>query len=151
MPVEISANDAKLHYIGRFDTRDEKGPRCAWPACTVALKFKGTAANVKLAEAGGDSLQVIVDGKPTQVLKAGSGVVQIASGLADGEHTIELMKRTEAFVGTTQILGFQLSAGGQLVEQTDLPKHRIEVIGDSISCGYGNEGKSQNEPLQARD
>jgi lysophospholipase L1-like esterase len=47
-------------------------------------------------------------------------------------------------LGPTQIRGFQLSTGGQIL---GLPAaaRRIEVIGDSISCGYGNEAKNQNE------
>ncbi len=150
LPVEIAATDTKLHYSGRFDTRDAKGPRCSWSACSVALKFKGAAANVKLNETGGNRFQVVVDGKPSNVLAPakGSGVYALAANLPDGEHTVELVKRTEPNVGITQILGFQLSAGGTLLELTP-SKRRIEVIGDSISCGYGNEGKDQNEHFKA--
>lgn len=146
LPVEIAPTDTKLHYAGRFDTRDAKGPRCAWSACSVALKFKGTAVNAKLNEQGSDQFQIVVDGQPTKVLipKKGETIYQLASGLADGEHTVELVKRTEASQGVMQFLGFQLSAGGQALEFPAVTR-RIEVIGDSISCGYGNEGKSQNE------
>ncbi|HLX64668.1 MAG TPA: SGNH/GDSL hydrolase family protein [Planctomycetota bacterium] len=150
LPVEVAPNDAKIHYQGRFDTQDAKGPRCAWPACDVSVKFKGTAVNAKLGEAGNDRIDVIVDGKEAKVLtpKGASVVYALAPDLPDGEHTVELMKRTEANQGVTQFQGFQLSAGAQLLDQP-AHKHRLEVIGDSISCGYGNEGKNQNEHYKA--
>src|ERR1043165_2051374 len=146
LPVEIAPNDRAIQYMGRFDTRDAKGPRCEWPACTVSLKFKGTAINAKLSDGGKNRVQFIVDGKPAKVLapKGAGAVYSLAGDLPDGEHTVAIMKRTEASQGALQFLGFQLSAGGKALEQPPA-KRRIEVIGDSISCGYGNEGKDQNE------
>ena len=147
LPIEVAANDPHVRYIGRFDTQDAAGPRCTWSASAIQLKFRGTALNVKLKEAGNDAYQVIVDGKPTSILKTKSSmsVYPVAAMLPNTEHTVMLVKRTEAFVGTTQILGFQLEQGAKLLALPPRQKHRIEVIGDSISCGYGNEGKDQNE------
>ncbi len=146
LPVTVAPNDSKIHYIGRFDTQDAAGPRCAWSNSTVALKFVGTALGAKLADSGENQWQVVVDGKPTKILttKGKGASYRVADGLPPGEHTVELVKRTEAFCGNTQFLGFQLSEGGTLLEPAPA-KHRIEIIGDSISCGYGNEGKSETE------
>src|SRR5207248_2231555 len=41
-------------------------------------------------------------------------------------------------------------ARGTLLPATPGPARRLEVIGDSISCGYGNEGKDQNEHFAAQ-
>ena len=100
----------------------------------------------KLADSGENQWQVVVDGKPTKILttKGKGASYRVADSLPPGEHTVELVKRTEAFCGNTQFLGFQLSEGGRLLEPASA-KHRIEIIGDSISCGYGNEGKSETE------
>jgi len=35
LPVEIAPSSSKIHCAGRFDTRDAKGPRCAWSACAM--------------------------------------------------------------------------------------------------------------------
>ncbi|MGC4042986.1 MAG: SGNH/GDSL hydrolase family protein [Armatimonas sp.] len=147
LPVAVSATDSRIRYIGRFDRRDKNGPRCAWSASAVQLKFVGTALNVGLNESGGDELQIVIDGKPTDVLKPqkGPGWYTVAENLPKGEHTALLMKRTEAGVGTTQFLGFQLEAGARLLSLPKRPRHRIEVIGDSITCGYGNEGADRNQ------
>ena len=146
LPVNIAASDSKIHYIGRFDTNEPAGPRCAWSNSTVALRFVGTALGAKLADSGENHWQVVVDGKPTKVLttKGKGSNYRVVDDLPPGEHTVELVKRTEAFCGNTQFQGFQLSEGARLLEPANA-KHRIEIIGDSISCGYGNEGKSETE------
>ena len=146
LPVSINATDANIRYIGRFDCRDPAGPRCAWSNSSVRLKFMGTALNVKLADTNENQWQVIVDGKPGPVIKSkGRGAIYpLANGLAEGEHAIELVKRTEAFNGTTQFQEFQISAGGKLLP-VPAARRRLEIIGDSITCGYGNEGKSEQE------
>ena len=52
LPVKVPPNHPGLRYVGRFDSRDKSGPRCAWSACSVEIRFKGTAANVLLRDAG---------------------------------------------------------------------------------------------------
>lgn len=144
--IDVSANDPLVRYVGRFDRSDAAGPRCTWSASAVALTFSGDALSVKLADGGQNFWQVVIDGTPTAVLplQKGEHVYPVASGLPAGPHTVELVKRTEFFAGTTQIAGFQLPAGAKLLP-TPERAHRIEVIGDSISCGYGNEAPRKED------
>ena len=146
LPVAVPATESAIRYIGRFDLAAKGGPRCSWSASTVALKFHGADLNVRCKDDGQNRWQVEVDGKPTIALQlhGGEHAYRVASGLGAGDHVVRLVKATEAMIGPTQILGFQLSEGGKLLP---LPpaNRRIEVIGDSISCGYGNEGANQNE------
>jgi lysophospholipase L1-like esterase len=145
LPVSIHPDDKSVHFIGRFDSSDKAGPRCAWPASAITIRFRASAMNIKFASTGADQWQVIVDGKETEVLKPKAAeLFRAADGLSNGEHTVTLVKRTEASVGTTQFLEFQFSQGGQLLPAAPA-KRRIEIIGDSISAGYGNEGANQNE------
>ena len=146
LPVTVSAQDTLVRYVGRFDTRDAAGPRCAWSASTVAMKFHGTALNAKIADQGYNFWQVVIDGKPAAVLpmQAGEHLYTVAEGLKDGDHTIELLKATEGALGISQFTGFQLSEGGRLLP-VEARKHRLEVIGDSISCGFGNMAASAAE------
>jgi hypothetical protein len=147
LPVAVSPTDPRLQYVGRFDTRDAAGPRCAWPASAVSLRFQGAALNVKISDSNNDEYQVVVDGKPTAVLvtKNGTNLYSVFGGPTVGTHSVTLEKRTEAFFGTTQFFGFQLSSGGRLLSLPKRLPRRLEVIGDSISCGYGNEAKDQYE------
>lgn len=146
LPVAIPASDPHLRFSGRWDSRDTGGPRAMWSACSVWLRFNGSALNVQLGGQGGNAFQAAIDGKPTSVitLTDGTSLYAVASNLAKGEHTVELCKRTEAFAGIVQVKGFQLTAGGKLF---DLPKvtRRVEFIGDSITAGYGNEAATKEE------
>jgi lysophospholipase L1-like esterase len=141
LPVRIPPTDENIRYIGRFDTRDAAGPRAAWGSTSIMARWKGAA--IKATIKGDTYFQVVIDGAPTRVLhsdKAGSEL-SAATGLDNKEHTIELVKRPEAWLGAFQFLGFELEAGGKLLPLGPRSDKRIEVIGDSISCGYGNEVK----------
>jgi len=145
LPVEIASTDPKLHYMGRFDLGNASGPTCAWSGSAIALRFHGTAINAKLL-LGNNRFEVVVDGLPTKVLvgTAGKNLYNLASGLSDSDHTVMLFKDTEANVGMASFQGFQLSQGGTVLPYPS-PSRQIEVIGDSISCGYGNEAASNKE------
>lgn len=147
LPVSAGPRDPAIRLIGRFDDRDPAGPRMAWAGSTIAVSFTGSALSVELKTSGADQYQVILDGAPTStlVLAKEATVYKVASGLPAKEHTVELFKRTEPLVGTTQLLGFQLEKGGKLLPRPSKVDRRIELVGDSITCGYGNEAPNQNE------
>ncbi len=145
-PVEVSPGDPAVRYGGRFDMRDKAAPRCAWPACMITLKFTGTDISVKFADGGHNFWQAEIDGKPgvKLELQAGTRAYPVATGLPRGEHIVTLTKATEGFMGVTRFLGFELNAGAA-VEAPPPVSRRLEVVGDSISCGYGVEAANQNE------
>lgn len=147
LPYAVAPTDPRIRYEGRFDLRDAAGPRCAWPASAVKLRFQGDALNVQLSDSNNDEYEIVTDGVPSGVLitKGGTHLYPVFHALTAGTHTIALVKRTEAFFGTTQFLGFQVARGGRLLPAPPRPARRLEVIGDSISCGYGNEAKDQHE------
>lgn len=151
LPVAIAPTDASIRYVGRFDQRDAAGPRCSWPACSVSIRFQGSAVNAKIRDEGHNFWQTIVDGRPAAVLELGAGeqLYALAAGLPEGEHRVDLVKATEGLVGISQFTGFQLSEGGKLLP-VPAPSRRIEVIGDSISCGYGNMAGSQFESFSPK-
>lgn len=146
LPVEIPPGDPAIHYSGRFDMRDKTAPRCEWPACSIAIKFNGTDIGARFNDSGHNYWQVEIDGKPGAklALQSGTNACAIAAGLAPGEHIVTLTKATEAFFGATQFLGFELNAGAKALPFPAVAR-RLEVVGDSISCGYGVEAANQNE------
>lgn len=147
LPNEISAKDPQLHYVGRFETKAGPGAACQWPASAVELRFTGTALKARMKDSGGKNRwQVVVDGEPRSVLdlKAGEATYDVAAGLSAGEHHVSLVRCTESHVGTTELLGFALSEGGQLLPPKPAARHLL-IIGDSISCGYGNEAASRDD------
>lgn len=142
----ISPADPLVRYVGRFDRADASGPRCAWSASTVAVTITGGSLSVKIKDGGKNFWQIVVNGEAAGVLElqAGEHDYPVVSGLPAGRHTVELVKRTEASQGVTQLLGFQIDDASKLLPAPARAR-RIEVIGDSISCGYGNEAGRKEE------
>ena len=126
-------------FIGRFDQSKPDAPVFAWPGTAIALRFTGTAIGVTLSDSGTNVFEVILDGKHTVLtLQAGTNKYPLGTGLAAGAHDLLLYRRTEASFKETTFNGFDVAASAYL--PATLPTRRLEVIGDSISAGYGNEG-----------
>jgi len=142
--LSILPSDRRIEYVGRFDRRKPDEVACQWPASEVHLNVRGASVQVEMDDKGEDRWAVIVDAKPTQVITAANKptVYTIPLG-AKAIHSLRLVKRTEAFVGTTTFLSFAVPDGELLRPFTR--RRKIEVIGDSITCGFGNEGANQNE------
>ena len=134
--AEGSAEPA-VRFVGRFDRSDPAGPRFAWSGSGIIARFSGTAVGVRLA--GGQQYTVLIDGEQQPTLTPTGNVDPLAVGLTPGEHVVELYRRTEASQGEAQFLGFDF-VDGELLAPPPPAARRIEIIGDSISCGYGVEG-----------
>jgi lysophospholipase L1-like esterase len=93
----------------------------------------------------------LVDGKEVDELRTmpGERSYELASGLADGTHEIALYRRTEASFGVTRFLGVELGSDGELLPPPPAAERRLELIGDSITCGYGDEGSNESCPFEA--
>ena len=98
-----------------------------------------------MASTGTDFVQVEIDGKPTVTIPVtGDGTFNI--GLpGTGLHRVRFIKKTEAFVGIISWKSFRAAT----FARPDSPKRHLEIIGDSISCGYGNLGPNQNAHFSA--
>lgn len=130
-----------VRFVGRVAQGSREGTRFAWSGTRVVTRFKGRTLSARLEDDGKNLFQVLVDGVPTQVLKMqpGQHLYEIAKGLEGGVHEVTLYKRTEARVGEVTFYGFETD--GTLLPASPPPDRRIEFIGDSITAGFGNEGR----------
>lgn len=138
LPVVVAANHPRIRYVGRWDDRVPTSPRATWSHAGIRLRFRGHSINALLSEG---QYQVVVDGRDAGrlITRSGHQRYRLAEGLTPGEHTVELWKRTEPCFGTVTFGGIELPDGGELLEP--VPRTRlIEVIGDSVTSGHGNEG-----------
>ncbi len=145
-PPSLDAEPAKtIHYVGRFDLRDPAAAVFSFSGSAVFARFSGDAIDADLETNGHDFFTVVLDNGAPKTIQppAGRGKKALASGLAGGTHDIALYKATESFVGTAKLYGFNVS-GGTLVSSPFPFAHRIEIVGDSISCGYGVRGASES-------
>lgn len=140
-----------LRLEGRWDRSLPDSPRAAYPGARITMHFFGTGAVLRLRErtsasslAGTSQWSVTIDAVPQPVLvtevTAGNTArdYTLAAGLAAGEHTIQLVRRTEAEFGSTQVVDVTVTDGSMLAPPAR-PQRRIEFVGDSNMSGYGVE------------
>ena len=142
----ITADNSNFQYMGRIDFSNTLEPSFSFPGVSIKAKFNGTKATAVIKDYGTGGAQttnyynVFIDGHFTLKLAVNNSTTNyvIASNLTLTDHIIELVKRTESSVGKSSFLGL-------IIDNTDLlnldakPTYKIEFIGDSWTCGYGNE------------
>lgn len=141
--VNIAPDHPHIQYFGRFDRSDAKRPRFDWPGCAIQAKFTGPSVAVRLG-GGENDFNVFVDGTalPKLAMAAGKTEYSLATGLAAGEHTLLLAKRTEGYYGAVTFEGLVLADGQALAAPPERPSQRILFIGDSFTVGYGADATS---------
>lgn len=145
-PIPENALRAPVpRFVGRFE-----GDKLSWSGSTIEARFAGSGIALRLragpppaARADESPLYSVKidDGVPTVLpITPGDGRYVLGERLDPGRpHTVVVTRETEALAGVHQVLGLELVPGGELLP---LPKERearreIEIIGDSITCGYG--------------
>jgi lysophospholipase L1-like esterase len=130
---------AAIQYYGRWDHGDPQSASASWGAVYLKAKFEGTSVGIKLTDPNND-YQYSIDGAPMKILVTTAATeYPLASGLPDGAHRLELYRRSEGAYGRTVVSGLILDPGKKLLPPDPRPPHRIEVLGDSISAGFGDE------------
>jgi lysophospholipase L1-like esterase len=148
--VEVAATDPNIRYVGRIQ-RKTKSVAFAYPAVQIQARFEGDALDMRLNDNGLDIAPstnyywIVVDGVASKLQPCQeSQVYPLARNLGPGEHTISIIKRTESgpgghsSAGLGEFLGFRVRTGTSL-KPTTAPGRLLEFVGDSITCGYGNE------------
>ena len=133
---------AGVRWFGRVDTvTDPDHPRFAWSATGFVAGISGGTFSVDLQNDGPFMFKAVIDGEPQPpfAVTAGEGTYVLADGLPDGTHTVALYRQTEGWYGVSRLLALTVEGGTLLPPPTAAPR-LIEVVGASVSCGYGNLG-----------
>ncbi|HSO39742.1 MAG TPA: hypothetical protein VLT33_44755, partial [Labilithrix sp.] len=161
-----STRGATPRFVGRFDFSDPAGPRFAWSASTIEATFTGTGLAMRLRAEPLAPHDVKIDGKRVTLHETTTSytvrlddrspfAIQVGAARERYElardldpsrvHAIAVTRDAEAFAGVHQFLGFDVQ-GGALVPPR-ARSLRIEIVGDSITCGYGVLGKDASCPF----
>ena len=145
--VVVAPNNPNLLLEGRIVNKNNVLHYC-YPGTAFTIKFNGTGISAKL-KANAGYYAVSVDGGgfkkfSTHGYDDGIREFELAK-CAAGEHTVKLMLVTEAYQVFPEFHGFVLGNGAKVLKVDTKKRPKIEFIGNSITCGYGNEAQSEND------
>lgn len=129
-------DEREIHLIGRFERSDPARPAFDWSGSAIAARFDGGEIAVTLEDSGSNIFAVTIDGQPRPdlVTRPGIETYPLASGLGAGPHDLRLTRRTEASFGVNRLIDL---SGATLIATPPETDRLIELVGDSITCGYG--------------
>ena len=143
----ISPTDQHILYTGRISFTNPERPTWNYPGIQIIAAFEGTSLRMMAKPRSGYFMAQVDQAEPFKVAFRGErdSVVTLATALPDGHHLVRLMYIIEGYEFFPEFWGFVLDKGRQLIDAPILPSRKIEFIGNSITCGYGNEGLKKEE------
>ena len=142
----IPAGNEAFRYVGRFDFSNPQEVRFDWSGVYIQFCIKSSECTLRMSDSGHNYYNVLIDDKASKTFDVKCDTtLTIATGLESQIHKIQIFKRTEGSQGTGIFRGIVISEKGEMIPWKDIPSRKIEYIGNSISCGYGTEGKTKNE------
>ena len=143
----VSPADKHILYAGRISFTNPERPAWNYPGVQIVAAFEGTSLKMMAKPNSGYFVAQIDGAEPFKVAFRGAkdSVVTLATALPDARHTVRLMYAIEGYEMYPEFWGFILDKGKSLVEAPAFPSRKIEFIGNSITCGYGNEGLNKND------
>jgi hypothetical protein len=137
----FSAKDTRIQYTGRIDFSDPSLPRFWSPGVYITVKFSGPSCEAEIIDEQlygtyHNYLELVVDNQTTRVqTKQKINYIKI-TGLTNKEHLLTICKNTESGIGYIEFAGIRCN---NLLMPPPKPLHKIEFIGNSITCGFGND------------
>ncbi|HEX7584872.1 MAG TPA: SGNH/GDSL hydrolase family protein, partial [Prolixibacteraceae bacterium] len=142
----IPASNEDFRYVGRFDLSNPKEVRFDWSGVYIQFNIRSKECALWMSDTGHNYYNVFVDNQPSKTIDVRSDTtIMIASGLGTEIHKIQIYKRTEGNQGVGTFKGIMISENGEMLPWKEIPTRKIEFIGNSITCGYGTEGKTKSE------
>lgn len=139
-------DNSRIRYTGRFDFSNKEKPKFWAPGAYITIRFRGSYLQLTLNDEirwgkSHNYIELKIDNEPSsriQTLSANNKILA-ASGLHNGIHTAVITKDTEAEIGYLELIGITCE---KLLTAPKLPKIKFEFIGNSITCGMGNDSKT---------
>lgn len=144
-----AADSSAVRFCGRTIPQSNGTVSFDWSGVYAETILDGKSLQLHLSDTGESYYDVFVDGKKSgkfNIVRTDT-TVTIADRLPRGKHIIEIKKRTEGENSTATFHEFILTSGGSLTATQPRARY-IEVIGNSLTAGYGTEGLDRNEPFK---
>ncbi len=143
--MNIKLSDDKIKIMGRYEWKEDMLYLC-YSGAYIEFIFSGSRLLVRMLsefakESESCKIAVFINGSSQLVfpLKDGIHDYQIFDFHETKTVIVRLMKITEAQYASSAISAL-ITDDSACIQPTGYSDRRIEFIGDSITCGYGNEG-----------
>ncbi|MBR1739868.1 MAG: electron transporter RnfD [Ruminococcus sp.] len=158
--IIVAPDSGNMSYMGRIEMTDPASPRFIWAGSNVRMRFTGTSVSALIRNRrfyNSMLLGFIIDGREDKIAfgeEDGEYLLELASGLEEGEHEIILFKRQDA-THYFDFGGFIIDGDAEALDPPELPERKIECFGDSVSAGavveaVENVGQCDPEPNDGR-
>lgn len=146
----IKPSDENIQYVGRICFDNPERPRFTFPGAQINARFTGTSIRLMAKPRSGYFMAQVDGAEPFKVALMGErdSVVTLATALPRGEHELRLMYVIEGYELKPDFRGFVLDSDAALLPPPALPERTLEFIGNSITCGYGNESIEMTDPFE---
>lgn len=153
LPIQgtiVKPTDKNIQYVGRICFDHPERPRFTFPGTQINTRFTGSSIKLWAKPKSGYFMAQVDEAEPFKVAMMGDrdSVVTLATALPQGEHTLRLMYVIEGYDLKPDFRGFILDRDAHLLPPPALPERTIEFIGNSITCGYGNESIVASDPFE---
>lgn len=140
--LSVNYHNPNITFSGRIDSLNSNGAQLIWSGSSVSINFEGNSIAALLRDNTGNSYyNIILDDDSIFIIRPNTlkQYYTLADNLSDGQHKIELFKRTEPHYGITDFYGFKIEGNAKLLDKSPSKTRKIEFYGNSITAGYAVE------------
>ncbi len=134
----VAATDSHIARMGRAVEDADGGLRFGYPGVRLSFSFTGKALSVDAWSSGKQSyLDVVIDGAaPRRIaVPPERTTLTLVDAATAGHHSVDIMHRSETWNGVVTLAGF--ATDGALDAAPPLPRRKLLVLGDSVTCAEG--------------
>lgn len=135
--VTITASDSLITRMGRTHINDDQSQTFGFPGVSFFVEADGTRLTALMHSTSGNAwIDVIVDGEQPRIINIPNQPTEIElfKFSEAGKHSVEIVLRSENWHGPVTLQEFTLTGSGFYPAAT-LPKRKMLVLGDSVTCG----------------
>jgi hypothetical protein len=131
------ASNSSLNLVGRYLADENGGIQISYPGVSISFVAQSKSASLRAkSNTGNGKIDVLIDNvySHTISLKQDAFTYPLFFSPAGTRHQVKLINRSESWQSINHLLNLELEEG-ELLSAPRLPKRRLLVIGDSVSCG----------------
>lgn len=135
--VTIGARDSHVAVMGRTRVNADGGRSAGYPGVSYFLRVDGRTLEMRAdSDTGQGLVDVIVDGVRQHTLRLAQRpqTYVLFRFAAPGVHEVRVVTRTETWQAVSTIHDFMVR-GGEFLAAPALPKRKLLLLGDSVTCG----------------